>query len=128
MAEGWLRALSAPGVQAGSAGRIPGPMRPEVAPVMGEVGIDLSSQRSKPLEGLEPPDVVLELGDEPAPVPWESRREVWSTPDPCTAPTTANPLAPFRIARDADRVAGPARGWPRKARRGSARPCGTSSR
>lgn len=99
IAEGWARALSAPGVEAYSAGLAPRRLRPEVVAVMREVGIDVSSQVSKPLGGLPAPDVVVDLGDEPAPVQLGTRRVVWSTPDPCGV-TTSDPLAPFRVARD----------------------------
>lgn len=98
IAEGWARALSAPGVEAYSAGRAPGQLRPEVVAVMREVGIDVSSQTSKVAAGLPAPDVVMELGNEPWPQ-LGARRVTWATPDPCTA-KSRDPLAPFRVARD----------------------------
>jgi arsenate reductase len=50
MAEGWARALHGDRLEPWSAGTAPGRVDPRAIQVMREVGVDLSPQRSKPLE------------------------------------------------------------------------------
>ena len=99
MAEGWARALSVPSVEVYSAGRAPTHRRPEVVAVMREVGIDVSAQIATTANSVPRADLVVSLDDGPAPA---AQREVrWVLDDPCQAPTGRDPLAPFRVARDA---------------------------
>ncbi|MCP4378953.1 MAG: arsenate reductase ArsC [bacterium] len=52
MAEGWARQLKSDCIEAHSAGIETHGMNPNVVEVMGEVGVDISSQRSKHLDEL----------------------------------------------------------------------------
>src|SRR5262245_56907973 len=61
MAEGWLRHLAGPRVEALSAGTHPTQLHPLAVRVMDEVGIDISRQTSDPIEPYlaDPPDLVI---------------------------------------------------------------------
>ena len=101
MAEGWARALSAPGTETRSAGSAPTRLRPEVIAVMREVGIDLGSHHAKPLGGSARPDAVIDVGTDPSRVSMGQgvRRVRWAIPDPTLSEEGG--LGPFRVARDA---------------------------
>jgi protein-tyrosine-phosphatase len=99
MAEAFARAHGAPGTEAFSAGSRPsGVVNPTAILVMGEVGYDLASHRSKAV-GEVPSgsfDVVVSMGcGDDCPVVPARRREEWEIPDP-----KEMPLAGFREVRD----------------------------
>ncbi len=52
MAEGWTRHLHGDAVEVCSAGTVPKPLDLRAVEVMGEVGVDISEQRSKAVQGL----------------------------------------------------------------------------
>ena len=109
MAEGWAKRLW-PGVRVQSAGTAPISVHPRAIEVMREVGIDLSSHRSKSVSTIDPNeiDTVITLCDEEAcPVfPGRIRRLHWPIEDPAGG----EPLSEkeergrFRAARDAIRA------------------------
>lgn len=88
IAEGWLRSMSPPGLEVESAGTHPIDLHPEAVRTMAEVGIDISSQHSKPLTGemLERADVVVTVcshADARCPaLPPGKRKFAWDIPDP----------------------------------------------
>lgn len=110
MAEGLLNHLRGDRYQAFSAGTEPGNIHPLAVQVMGEIGIDISGQRSKHLRefaGREM-DLVVTVCDnarESCPIlsgAKANRHE--SFPDPSTAGgSEAEKTAAFRAARDAMR-------------------------
>ncbi|MCL6529909.1 MAG: arsenate reductase ArsC [Meiothermus ruber] len=115
MAEAWLRALTGGRWEAASAGTEARGVHPLAVRVMAEVGIDITGQRSKTLDGLLDQDwddviTVCDAAAESCPVfPRAVRRHHWSFPDPSAAPGTEEErLAVFRRVRDAirDRVVG----------------------
>ncbi len=99
MAEGWFRHRLGGKFEVYSAGTKPGSVRAEAIQAMSEVGIDLSSHRSKivdELAGLEFDWVftVCDNAREVCPVlPGAGRRVHWSLEDPHT-------LEDFRRVRD----------------------------
>lgn len=109
MAEGWAKRLW-PGVRVQSAGTEPASVHPRAVEVMREVGIDLSSQRSKSVSTIDPHeiDTVITLCDEEAcPVfPGRIRRLHWPIEDPAGGDRTSvdEERARFRAARDAIRA------------------------
>lgn len=114
MAEGLLRAEADDRFDVYSAGTEATFVRPEAIAVMDELGIDISSQWSKTLEGYLPErwDHVITVCDdanEACPVfPGMAARDHWSLPDPSKAAgTTEEQLAVYRQVRDdiASRVA-----------------------
>ena len=52
MAEGWARALHGDRLEPYSAGTVPGRVNPRASQVMREAGVDISGQRSKPIQEL----------------------------------------------------------------------------
>ena len=107
MAEGLLRALGGPDAAVLSAGTVATAVRPEAVAVMGELGIDISGQASKPLDRFlgEPFDEVITVCDDANDAcpffPQAARRRHWSVADPSRVEgTTADRLAAFRQARD----------------------------
>ena len=107
MAEGWARKLLPTGIRIWSAGSEPAQeIHPYAVQVMREVGVDISSQRPKPLSHVPLGDVdtVVTLCVEPAAMPVGEnlrRRENWGLPDPTLA--TGNEqdmLTVFRSTRD----------------------------
>ena len=108
MAEGWLRQLGNGRVEAFSAGTHPAPaVNPLAVQVMGEVGIDLSEQRPKSVEGFlgQPLDCVITVCDDAAeacPIfPGPVQRIHWSFSDPAKVQgDEAARLSAFRHARD----------------------------
>lgn len=107
IAEGWARALLGDRVRVQSAGTRPSRVNPYAAEVMAEVGIDLSGQRSKSVETIDPAtvDTVITLcAEEVCPV-WlgPARRLHWPIPDPASddpALSREEMLVRFRAARD----------------------------
>jgi arsenate reductase len=108
MAEGWLRQLSNGRVEAFSAGTHPAnAVNPLAVQVMGEVGIDLSEQWPKSVEGFleQPLDYVITVCDDAAEAcptfPGPVQRIHWSFRDPAKIKgDEAARLSAFRRARD----------------------------
>jgi arsenate reductase (thioredoxin) len=107
MAEGLLRHLSGDRFEVMSAGTEATRVRPQAIEVMGEIGIDISSQESKTLERYlgEPFDYVVTVCDdanEACPVfPGAKSRLHWSFRDPSQATgTDEERLEAFRTVRD----------------------------
>jgi arsenate reductase len=107
MAEGLLRSMAGDAVEVKSAGLEAGHLRPEAVAVMGELGLDISLQRSKSVDELkgEPFDFVVTTCDEAkeaCPLFLNTRETVhWSVPDPAqVAGDELTRLAAFRDARD----------------------------
>jgi len=82
-------------------------VRPQAAMVMGELGVDISSQESKTLERYlgEPFDYVITVCDEANEAcpffPGAKRRLHWSLPDPSRAEGTKEErVEVFRSVRD----------------------------
>jgi protein-tyrosine-phosphatase/N-acetylglutamate synthase-like GNAT family acetyltransferase len=111
MAEGLARALFGGLVRVQSAGSQPSQVNPHAIAVLREVGIDLTGQRSKSVDDIDPGsvDAVITLcADEVCPVwPGARARLHWPLPDPASADPelSAEVLrARFRATRDALRV------------------------
>jgi len=104
MAEGIARALAPADVRISSAGSEPTSVRPQAVRVLRELGIDISGQRSKGVDEVEPPvDLVVTLcAEEVCPV-WlgEAPRLHWGLPDPAAVEGTDEAkLEAFRAVRD----------------------------
>ena len=106
MAEGLARALGGDRVTVQSAGSAPSQVNPYAIEVMGELGIDLSTHRSKSVQTIDPAtvDTVITLcAEEVCPVfLGAAERLHWPIPDPAS-PTPLprdEMLARFRTARD----------------------------
>jgi arsenate reductase len=107
MAEGLARALFGGLVRVQSAGSQPSRVNPNAVTALHEVGIDLSDQRSKSVDEIDPAsvDAVITLcAEEVCPVwPGKLARMHWPLPDPATTDPdlpAAAVLARFRAARD----------------------------
>jgi arsenate reductase len=107
MAEGFARELGKGQIEARSAGLNPADLNERAVQVMKEVGIDISRQKSKPidLELLRKMDVIITLCDNAAEsCPWtppEIRRIHWSLKDPAKAEGAEKEiLDEFRRVRD----------------------------
>lgn len=103
MAEGLAHALLGPDVEVLSAGSAPSQLNPRAVDALNELGIDISQQRSKGVETIEPTgiDLVITLcAEEVCPVfLGRARRLHWPLPDPAAAPPdTAKER--FREVRD----------------------------
>jgi arsenate reductase len=116
MAEGWLRQLAGDKVTALSAGSKPaGYVHPLAVQEMREVGIDISKQTSKSINGFvppagRPPDVVISVcssAERECPVfPGKVTRLHWPFDDPAHATgDDAQRLQEFRRVRDEIRIA-----------------------
>ncbi len=108
MAEGLARAEFGTSVRVQSAGAEPREVNPLAISVLAEVGIDISSNRSKSVATIDPStvDTVVTLcAEEVCPVfLGEARRIHWPLPDPAGATGTREErLARFREVRDAIR-------------------------
>ncbi|MGH9786965.1 MAG: arsenate reductase ArsC [Terriglobia bacterium] len=108
MAEGLLRRIVPPAVvEVASAGTNPKPVHPDAIRIMREILVDISAQRSKPLDqflGREF-DYVITLCDEARQVcptfPGAAERHHWSLPDPAAAQGPEEErLAAFRAVRN----------------------------
>src|SRR5579875_3138744 len=107
MAEGLARAILGTAVRVQSAGSRPAGVNPLAVAAMAEIGIDISAQRSKPLESIDAKtvDTVITLcAEEVCPVFSSGvRRLHWPIADPAAADVSlsqARRLANFRAARD----------------------------
>jgi arsenate reductase len=104
MAEGLARARYGDRVRVQSAGSAPSVVNPHAIAAMQEIGIDVSSHRSKSVDTIDPSsvDVVVTLcAEEVCPVfLGQARRLHWPFPDPAAAPDDQKP-ARFRQVRDA---------------------------
>lgn len=106
MAEGLLRHMGGGRVEVHSAGTRPGFVRPEAIAALAELGIDISSHRSKHVDEFagQPFDDVITVCDNAAencPVFPAARRIHWSFEDPAAAVgDEAQRLAEFRRIRD----------------------------
>jgi arsenate reductase len=102
MAEGIARSLAPAGVRVSSAGSEPSSVRPEAVQALGEIGIDISGQRSKGIDEVDVPveAVVTLCAEEVCPV-WlgQAQRVHWGLPDPA-AVTGPHRLQAFRDVRD----------------------------
>jgi len=104
MAEGIARALAPAGVKISSAGSEPTSVRPQAVEALREIEIDISGQRSKGVDEIEPPvDAVVTLcAEEVCPV-WlgDAERVHWGLPDPAAVGgSDAEKLEAFRTVRD----------------------------
>src|SRR5438045_5833792 len=103
MAEGFLRALAPGRFDVESAGTRATRVHPLAIEVMREVGVDITSQRSKSVDDVgEGWDVVVTVCDAHCPVPPRSGLKLrWSFPDPALAGGDEEQrLAAFRAVRD----------------------------
>jgi arsenate reductase len=105
MAEGVARAVLPPEVRVWSAGSNPTSVRPEAIAVLGEIGIDISGQRSKHVAEIAAADVdtVITLcTEEECPLfLGEARRLHWGLPDPAAVQgSEPDRLNAFRSTRD----------------------------
>ena len=107
MAEGLLRQFAGDRFEVHSAGTVATLVRPQAIEVMSEIGIDISGQESKTLEGYlgQPFDYVITVCDaanEACPVfPGAKRRLHWSFEDPAAAVGSEEErLRVFRSVRD----------------------------
>jgi len=107
MAEGLARKHFGERIRVASAGSKPSRVNPYAIEVMGEVGIDLSSHRSKSVDAIDPAsvDTVITLcAEEVCPIfLGKARRLHWPIPDPASDDPTLSRdelLARFRAARD----------------------------
>jgi len=107
MAEGILRNLAGDRFAVASAGVAPKKVRPEAVKVMDEIGIDISSHRSKSLDEFlsDRFDYIITVCDnanESCPVfPGHATRIHWSFDDPAAVEGTEQErLAAFRAIRD----------------------------
>lgn len=111
MAEGLLRRLGGERFEVFSAGTEATHVRPLAIRAMAEIGIDISGQQSKTLDGYlgEPFDAVITVCDaanETCPIfPGAKQRRHWSFEDPSKAPGSEDEqLAVYRRVRDEIRV------------------------
>ncbi len=108
MAEAFLRTLAGDAFEADSAGTQPEPVHPLAIAVMGELGIDISGQRSKGLQeymGKTQFDhliTVCDRAEKACPVfPGKGAREYWPMDDPLRAQGSEDErLEKFREVRD----------------------------
>ena len=108
MAEGLLRTFGGERFEVVSAGTKPSIVRPEAITVMSELGIDISSHRSKHVREFDNQhfDYVITVCDdvnENCPIfPADTEHLHWSLPDPAAAEgSESERLAVFRRVRDA---------------------------
>ena len=107
MAEGILRHIAGDKFEVESAGVDPSTVRPEAINAMGEIGIDITSHRSKSVDEFSDQefDYVITVCDNAAercPVfPGRAQRLHWSFEDPAAVEGTDEArLASFRSVRD----------------------------
>lgn len=105
MAEGFARAIARKGVEIHSAGSAPTSLNPLAIRVMREVGIDISSHRSKSVDEIPKErigTVVTLCAEEVCPAfPGEVRRIHWPFEDPAEASGSEEEvLEAFRSVRD----------------------------
>ena len=103
MAEGFLRTYAEGRFSVQSAGTKATELHPLAVRAMGEVGIDISHQKSKSVDDVgEGWDVVVTVCDANCPIPPRSGLKLrWSFPDPALAGGDEEErLAAFRVVRD----------------------------
>lgn len=105
IAEGIARRLAPPGVKVSSAGSISANVNPLAIAVMLEVGIDISTQRSKSVESIDAKsvDAVITLcAEEVCPIfLGRAKRLHWGLPDPtAVSGDESAKLDAFRKIRD----------------------------
>lgn len=104
MAEGFARAMVAAGTEVFSAGSAPTRINPLAVRVMQEVGIDISTHRSKSIEAIDASrigTVVTLCAEEVCPVfPGPVQRYHWPFEDPAAEGNEDERLAAFRRVRD----------------------------
>jgi arsenate reductase len=107
MAEGFLRQLGGDRFEVSSAGISPTSVRPEAIAVMNEVGMDISSQRSKSVDEFADKEfeyviTVCDHANEQCPVfPGATQRIHWSFEDPAAVTgDEEKTLRVFRRVRD----------------------------
>jgi arsenate reductase (thioredoxin) len=107
MAEGLLRHDAGARFEVASAGVAPNHVRPEAVAVMIEIGIDISTHRSKSVEEFTGQEfdyviTVCDNANEQCPVfPGQTKRIHWSFEDPAAAAgDEAQRLSVFRKVRD----------------------------
>lgn len=105
MAEGIAKSLAPSGVKIWSAGSRPASVRLEAVEVLREIGIDISSSRSKSVSEIPPAEVdtvVTLCAEEACPVfLGKADRLHWGLPDPAAAAgSEADRLSAFRETRD----------------------------
>jgi arsenate reductase len=107
MAEGLLRHLADDRFEVASAGVAPSHVRPEAIEVMRELGIDISSHRSKSVDEFQEQEfdyviTVCDNANEQCPVfPGKTKRIHWSFEDPAAAQGDGSArLGVFRRVRD----------------------------
>lgn len=106
MAEGIARSLAPPGVKIWSAGSHPTSVRPEAIAVLKEIGIDISSHRSKSVDEIpsDEVDTVITLCAEKECSVFlgKAKRLHWGLPDPAAViGSRTEALSAFRKTRDA---------------------------
>jgi len=108
MAEGLLRSLGREWFEVRAAGTQPSIVRPEAIAVMLELGIDISSHRSKHVRDFDGQHfdfliTVCDNANESCPIfPDDTERIHWSVPDPAAVEgSDTERLAAFRRVRDA---------------------------
>ena len=107
MAEGLARARFGKRLKVMSAGSKPARVRPEAVQVLMELGLDISRQRPKSVDAIDPAEVdtVVTLCAEEVCPTWlgEARRLHWPVDDPAgdSEAPEAERLERFRAARDA---------------------------
>jgi len=106
MAEGFFRQLGGADYEAHSAGTYPSIVNPLAIEAMREVGIDISSHRSKSVDeftnqSFDTVITVCGFAAEHCPVfPGSPRHIHWSLPDPVASGPHEQKLATFRSIRD----------------------------
>ncbi|HUQ41740.1 MAG TPA: arsenate reductase ArsC [Candidatus Limnocylindrales bacterium] len=103
MAEGFLRAFAGDRFDVESAGTKATAVNPLAIRAMGEVGIDITAQRSKSVDDVgEGWDVVVTVCDAQCPIPPRSGLKLsWRFPDPSSATGSEDErLSAFRKVRD----------------------------
>ena len=105
MAEGLARARFGERLRVQSAGSVPATVNPHAVRALADIGIDISGQRSKHVDSIDPAtvDTVVTLcADEVCPAFLAAARRVhWPLPDPAGASgSDAERLDQFRRTRD----------------------------
>src|SRR3546814_4845810 len=107
MAEGLSRHLLCDRATGRSAGSAPSRVNPYAVEAMAEIGIDISGQRSKPVDEVDPAEVDLVVtlcAEEVCPLlPGRVQRLHWPIADPASSDPALTPddlRARFRSARD----------------------------
>ena len=107
MAEGFAKVCAPQGVEVLSAGTEPKGIHPRAIQVMDEVGVDIRSQRSQDIEGIDTGslDLVVTLCGSAdrrcPPLPAGVAKEHWPLPDPAEAEGGEEEVvAVFRSVRD----------------------------